>query len=591
MSEDRVERRLAAILAADVAGYSRLMEADEEGTLAALRAIRRELGEPKITEYRGRIVKTTGDGLLVEFASVVDAVRCAVEVQREMLARNAAVPPERRIEFRMGINLGDIIIEDGDIFGDGVNIAARLEALAEPGGICLSAAAHEQVRDRLDIAFDDLGEQQVKNIARPVRTYRVALGAPSRAALTVGASLPLPDKPSLAVLPFQNLTGDAEQEYFVDGMVEEITTAISRLPWLFVIARNSAFTYKGKPVAVKQVAQELGVRYVLEGSVRKAGNRVRITGQLIDTTTGAHIWADRFDSALDDIFELQDRVASSVVGAIEPKLRQSEIERASRKPTGNLTAYDLYLRALAHYYRYTEKDNAEAVALLRQASAIDPLYGPPAALIGWCYLIQRIQGWGTVSDDDVAAALRLARQALEVARDDPDTMVAAAFTLFYGGGETALAESVLDRALTLNPNSALGWMVRGFVHAVGRNQPGPAIESLERALRLSPFDPLGFINATWLAQAHLAARRFEQAIEWADTALHKQPRNIVAIRPKIIALAYLGRLDEARAELGRMLALYPGLTIAAFRPTTASFDPEFIEFALAGLRLAGLPEG
>jgi len=342
---------------------------------------------------------------------------------------------------------------------------------------------------------------------------------------------------------------------------------------------------------VKQVAQELGVRYVLEGSVRKAGNRVRITGQLIDTTTGAHIWADRFDSALDDIFELQDRVASSVVGAIEPKLRQSEIERASRKPTGNLTAYDLYLRALAHYYRYTEKDNAEAVALLRQASAIDPLYGPPAALIGWCYLIQRIQGWGTVSDDDVAAALRLARQALEVARDDPDTMVAAAFTLFYGGGETALAESVLDRALTLNPNSALGWMVRGFVHAVGRNQPGPAIESLERALRLSPFDPLGFINATWLAQAHLAARRFEQAIEWADTALHKQPRNIVAIRPKIIALAYLGRLDEARAELGRMLALYPGLTIAAFRPTTASFDPEFIEFALAGLRLAGLPEG
>ena len=341
---------------------------------------------------------------------------------------------------------------------------------------------------------------------------------------------------------------------------------------------------------MKQVAQELGVRYVLEGSVRKAGNRVRITGQMIDTTTGAHIWADRFDGALDDIFELQDQVASSVAGAIEPKLRQSEIERASRKPTADLTAYDLYLRALAHYYRYTEQDHARAVTLLQQALAIDPHYGPPAALIGWCYLFQRIQGWGTVPDDEVAAALRLARQALEVARDDPDTMVAAAFTLFYGGGETAMAESVLDRALTLNPNSALGWMVRGFVHAVGRNQHGPAIDALERALRLSPFDPLGFINATWLAQAHLAARRFDEAIEWADRALHDQPRFIVAVRAKIVALAYLGRLYEARAELGRMLALYPGLTIAAFRPTTASFDPAFIEFALAGLRLAGLPE-
>src|ERR1700756_808357 len=282
----------------------------------------------------------------------------------------------------MGINVGDIIIEDGDIFGDGVNIAARLEALAEPGGICLSAAAHEQVRDRLDLAFDDLGEQQVKNIARPVRTYGVALGASSRAALPAGVPLPLPDnKPSLAVLPFQNLTGDAEQEYFVDGMVEEITTAIARLPWLFVIARNSAFTYKGMPVDVKQVAQELGVRYVLEGSVRKAGSRVRITGQLIDTTTGAHIWADRFDGALDDIFDLQDQVASNVAGAIEPKLRQSEIERASRKPTANLTAYDLYLRALAQAYRFTEDGLGEAVVLARQALAIDPSYVPAAAVI------------------------------------------------------------------------------------------------------------------------------------------------------------------------------------------------------------------
>jgi TolB-like protein/class 3 adenylate cyclase len=506
MSEGRVERRLAAILAVDVAGYSRLMGEDEEGTLAALRAVRRELSDPKIAEHRGRIVKTTGDGLLAEFASVVDAVRCAVEVQREMIARNAEAPAERRIEFRMGINLGDIIIEDGDIFGDGVNIAARLEALAEPGGICLSAAAHEQVRDRLDIAFDDLGEQQVKNIIRPVRVYRVTLtlptpsarapslsriageGEPRRASDAVGEGKPalaLPDRPSLAVLPFQNLTGDPEQEYFVDGMVEEITTAIARLPWLFVIARNSAFTYKGRPVDVKQVARELGVRYVLEGAVRKAGNRVRITGQLIDTATGAHIWAERFDGALHDIFDLQDQVASNVAGAIEPKLRQSEIERASRKPTANLTAYDLYLRALAQSYRFTEEGFAVAVVLARQALAIDSSYGPAAALVGKCRRHQRVQGWGALSDDDIGEACRLARQALEAERDDAETIGQAAYTLFLLAGEAAMAAAALDRALALNLNAAHAWNYRGIIHAM-RNQPEAAIEAIERARRLSP---------------------------------------------------------------------------------------------------------
>ncbi len=589
MSEGRVERRLAAILAVDVAGYSRLMGEDEEGTLAALRAVRRELGDPKIAEHRGRIVKTTGDGLLAEFASVVDAVRCAVEVQREMIARNAAAPAERRIVFRMGINVGDIIIEDGDIFGDGVNIAARLEALAEPGGICLSAAAHEQVRDRLDIAFDDLGEQQVKNITRPVRTYGVALGASSRAALPVGVPLPLPDKPSLAVLPFQNMTGDAEQEYFVDGMVEEITTAIARLPWLFVIARNSAFTYKGKAVDVKQVAQELGVRYVLEGSVRKAGNRVRITGQLIDTTTGAHIWADRFDGALDDIFELQDQVASSVAGAIEPKLRQSEIERASRKPTANLTAYDLYLRALAQSYRFTEEGLAEAVVLARQALAIDPSYVPAAALVGWCRALQRVQGWGTLSDEDIGEACRLARQALEAERDDAETIWQAAWTLFFLAGEVAMAAAALDRALALNPNAAHAWLFRGNIQAL-RNQPEAAIEATERARRLSPFDPYTSFCAVNIAAAHLAARRFEQAIEWADRALHDQPRMVTAMRVKVVALAHFGHLDAARAELSRVLAIDPKLTIAGFREYAHFAAPEVLELFVTGLHLAGLPE-
>src|SRR5499425_3372497 len=367
MSEGRVERRLAAILAVDVAGYSRLMGADEEGTLAALRAVRRELGDPKIAEHRGRIVKTTGDGLLVEFASVVDAVRCAVGVQREMIARNAAAPAERRIEFRMGINLGDIIIEDGDIFGDGVNIAARLEALAEPGGICLSAAAHEQVRDRLDLAFDDLGEQQVKNVARPVRTYAVALGASSRAALPVGAPLPLPDKPSLAVSPFQNLTGDAEQEYFVDGMSEEITTAIARLPWLFVIARNSAFTYKSKPVDVKQVARELGVRYVLEGSVRKSGNRIRVTAQLAEGETGKHVWAERYDRDLSDIFAVQDEITEAVTIAIAPAIADAEQQRAMRKPPGSLDAWAAYQRGLWHLGKATREHHAQAEKFFQQA--------------------------------------------------------------------------------------------------------------------------------------------------------------------------------------------------------------------------------
>jgi len=590
MSGDRVERRLAAILAVDVAGYSRLMGEDEEGTLAALRAVRRELGDPKIAEHRGRIVKTTGDGLLVEFASVVDAVRCAVEVQREMIARNTAVPPERRIEFRMGINVGDIIIEDGDIFGDGVNIAARLEALAEPSGICLSAAAHEQVRDRLDIAFDDLGEQQVKNITRPVRTYRIALGASSRAALPVRAPLPLPDKPSIAVLPFQNLTGDAEQDYFVDGMVEEITTAIARLPWLFVIARNSAFTYKGKPVDVKQVARELGVRYVLEGSVRKAANRVRITGQLIDTTTGAHIWADRFEGALDDIFELQDQVASNVAGAIEPKLRQSEIERASRKTTANLTAYDLYLRALAQSYRFTEEGFAEAVVLARQALAIDPSYAPAAAMVGWCRMLQRMQGWGTLSDEDIGEACRLARQALEAERDDAETISLAARTLFFLAGEVAMSAASLDRALALNPNAAHAWLARGNIHA-HRNQPDAAIEAIERARRLSPFDQYTFFYAGGIALAHFSARRFEQTIEWADRALNDQPRLVTAMRVKVAALAHLGRLHEARAELSRVLAIDPEQTIAGFRERVHFGAPEVRELFVTGLRLAGLPEG
>jgi adenylate cyclase len=391
LGAERVERRLAAILAADVAGYSRLIEADEEGTLGRLRVLRAKTIDPKIAAHRGRIVKTTGDGLLVEFASVVDALRCAAELQAELAEANAALSPDRRIEFRIGINMGDIVVEDGDIFGDGVNVAARLEGFAEPGGICVSARVREDTAGRLDLNFEDMGERALKNIARPVRAYRVRPNPPPQAGEGSGQSawggveraLSLPDKPSIAVLPFANLSGDPEQEYFADGMVEEIITALSRIRWLFVIARNSTFTYKGQAIDVRRVGRELGVRYVLEGSVRKAGGRVRITAQLIDATNNAHLWADRFDGSLQDVFDLQDKVASSVAGLIEPALQAAETARSINRPTNDLTAYDLYLRAYAMALSSTSQ-TLEALRLVEQSIARDPHYGPALAWAAYC---------------------------------------------------------------------------------------------------------------------------------------------------------------------------------------------------------------
>src|SRR5215472_16260187 len=413
----RVERRLAAILAADVAGYSRLIGADEDGTLERLRVLRRELLDPKFAEHRGRLVKTTGDGLLVEFGSVVDALRCAVEVQRELTARNTGVLPDNRIEFRIGINVGDIVVEDGDIFGDGVNVAARLESLAEPGGICVAARVQEDAAGKLDLVFEDMGERQLKNIARPVRAYRVVTEA-RPAMMQPPTDPPLPDKPSIAVLPFANLSGDAEQEYFVDSMVEEIITALSRIRWLFVIARNSSFTYKGQAVDVKQVGRELRVRYVLEGSVRKAGNRVRITGQLIEAETGAHLWADRFDGLIEDVFELQDKVASSVAGVIEPALQAAETARSAGRPTNDLTAYDLYLRAHSIFFS-SARQIPEALRLLEQAITRDPHYGPALAWAALCCHRLVVDGRSEDRKADRRKRSDYARRALEVAGDDP----------------------------------------------------------------------------------------------------------------------------------------------------------------------------
>src|SRR6266542_1678294 len=457
------------------------MGEDEAGTLARLKEHRRELIDPSIAEHKGRIVKTTGDGILIEFSSVVEAVACAVTVQRGMAERNAATPEDQRIVFRVGVNLGDIIVEDDDIFGDGVNVAARLEALAEPGGICVNRVVRDQVRDKLDIAFEDMGEQQVKNIARPVRAFRVLA---EEKKMPEPAALPLPDKPSIAVLPFQNMSGDPEQEYFVDGMVEEIITALSRIRWLFVLARNSSFTFKGQAVDVKQVGHELGVRYVFEGSVRKGGNRVRITGQLIDAETGAHLWADRFDGLIEDVFELQDKVASSVAGVIEPALQAAETARSAVRPTADLTAYDLYLRA----YEMSLSSAArfpEALRLMEQAIARDPRYGPALAWAAFCCCRLLFDGRSENREADRLKGADFARRALQVAGDDPGILVNAASALAYFGEDIGAMLALVDRALALNPNFARGWHLGGALR-LWAGQPDIAMEHVEAALRLSP---------------------------------------------------------------------------------------------------------
>jgi adenylate cyclase len=571
-------RRLAAILAADVAGYSRLIGADEGGTLERLRALRRELLDPKFAEHKGRLVKTTGDGLLVEFGSVVDALHCAVEVQREMTRRNTAVPPDNRIEFRIGINVGDIVVEDGDIFGDGVNVAARLEALAEPGGICVSARVQEDAAGKLDLAFEDIGEQKLKNIARPVRAYRVVT-ATSPAMPQPGSDPPLPDKPSIAVLPFANLSGDPEQEYFVDGMVEEIITALSRIRWLFVIARNSSFTYKGQAIDVKQVGRELGVRYVLKGSVRKAGGRVRITGQLIDAETGAHLWADRFDGSLEDIFELQDKVAASVAGVIEPALQAAETARSAGRPTSDLTAYDLYLRAYAMVYSST-KQSPKALRLMEQAIARDPRYGPALVWAAFCCFRLLLDERSEDREADRLKGIDFARRALEVAGDDPGILANAALALAYFGEDIGAMTGLVDRALALNPNFARGWHISGILRNWA-GQPDIAIEHIEAALRLSPRARIGTSLAA-IGFSHFAARRFGEAVPKLLLAIQEDPSFPHPYRGLAASYAHMGRLDDAREVIERLRAITPVVVPAALHYR----NPEHRELFLSGLRLA-----
>jgi TolB-like protein/class 3 adenylate cyclase len=575
-------RRLAAILAADVAGYSRLMGADEEGTHERLRAHLRELVYPKIEEHRGRIVKNTGDGFLAEFASVVDAVRCAVEVQRGMIDREPEMPDDQRIRLRIGINLGDVIAEEHDIFGDGVNVAARLEALAEPGGICVSRVVRDQIRDKLDFAFDDMGEQHVKNITRPVRVYRIrdAGSSAKGPSSLVPQVLPLPDKPSIAVLPFQNMSGDPEQEYFADGMVEEIITALSRIRWLFVIARNSSFTYKGQAVDVKQVGRELGVRYVLEGSVRKSGQRARITAQLIDATSGAHLWADRFDGALEDVFELQDKVASSVAGVIEPALQAAEMRRSAARPTTDLSAYDLYLRALAVFHPITRERTAEALELLDRAVAIDRHYGPALSLAALCHLPLALDGWAEDPGTSRRKGIELARRALAAGENDPAVLANAAFVLGFFGEDIGAMIGLVDRALVLNPSFARGWFVSGNLR-VWAGHHDLAIEHVETSLRLSPRERIG-MPLSVLGMAHFFKHQFDEAASKLLLAIQDHPGSPSPYRFLAACYAHMGRLDEARAIVARLRAI-TSLVLPSDLPLR---NPEDRELFLSGLRLA-----
>jgi len=583
MAEARIERRLAAILAADVAGYSRLMGVDEEGTLAALKACRRELIDPKIAEHRGRIVKTTGDGALVEFASAVDAMRCAMEIQCAMAERGATVPEDRRIEFRIGINVGDIISDEGDIYGDGVNIAARVETLASPGTICLSDNAYQQIKGKLALDVSDMGEQILKNIAAPVRVYRVQLNGATSTART---PLPIPDKPSIAVLPFDNLSTEPDQAYLADGFVEAITAALSHIRSFFVIARNSAFTYKGRATNVRDIGRELGVAYLLEGSVQKAGNRLRITVQLIETESGAHVWSSRYDGTIDDIFNLQDRITEQVAGALQPSIRIAEIERSRRKRPQDLGAYDYTMRAMAHVWMLENEESAKALELLDKALAIDSKYPLALSLAGWCHAQRAVYNWA----DDVAGSQTLARtlaeRAAELSGDDPLilSVLGAVHTIV---GNFGTARVLLERALALDPNAAWAWNRLGYVESVSE-RPERAIENFERALRLSPLDPMNFNSHAGMAFAYQAALNYDKAVALYRRALEERPHAVWIYRYLASALFDAGRMTEAKETFLQMMRNYPGLTVTKFRQAMPSAPN--IDRMVDNLRKLGLPD-
>ena len=585
MEPQRLERRLAAILAADMAGYSRLMEADEAGTHARFMTHRLELIEPTVAKNRGRIIKTAGDGMLAEFPSVAEAAQCAIEIQAEMAKRNEGIPPARWMQFRIGINLGDVIDEDGDIFGDGVNIAARLETLAEPGGICISGAVRDQLANRLeDVAFADLGEQSVKNIARPIRVFRLQLdGKPPSAPAGAAAAATTARKPSIAVLPLLNISGDPEQEFFADGLTEDIITELSRFRDLLVISRNSTFMYKGKSFKVHDVARELGVDYVLEGSVRKAGDRVRATVQLIDGETDRHIWAERYDRKLEDIFAMQDELTSTVVAILPGRVEAATHDRAKRKPTENMAAYECVLAAKVLHHRSTRDDNAEAMRLIDRAIALDPNYAHAHA---WraCVLGQAwTHGWGGNAEAVMQQVTRAVETALALDDNDADVhRILAALSLMRRNYDKARYHQ--ERGLALNPNYDLVAVQQGEL-LTWLGQPDEGAEWIRKAMRLNPYHPERFWSH--LGRAHFVARRYAASVEAFNRVSRRDYTQHAFLAA---ALVELGDQAGAAAQAEEVLRLQPGFSTRAYLATLPYKNESDRQHHREALLKAGLPD-
>ena len=589
MDSGRVQRRLAAILAADMVGYSRLIGVDEEGTIARQNAHRAELIDPEIKSRGGRIVKTMGDGLLVEFPSAVDAVACALNIQSAMQDREADATDDMRIRYRMGINLGDIVIEGDDILGDGVNVAARLEGLAQPGGVCIADSVYRSLRGKIDTEFSDIGEQKLKNIDGDVRVWR---WAPAGIAESVSASQPaaalqaLPDKPSIAVLPFTNMSGDVEQEYFADGMAEDIITELSRMPWFFVIARNSSFTYKGHAVDVKQVGRELCVAYVLEGSVRKAGNRLRINAQLIDAASGNHLWADRYDREITDIFDIQDEITQAIISEVAPEFISAELRKSRQKDPSQLNAWECVMRGRAHVWKVGREDAEIARKLFEKAIALSPGTGMGASDLALVHYLDAFYGWSESREQSMKDMIRIAEQAVAIDDGDPLALTILAWAyLFASKWDDALV--TVDRAIGISPNFAPAIGIRGAILACA-DEPDLAIKVINEAIRLSPRDGFMPFWLTGLYWAYYSLQEYDEAAGVAMRGIRIAPRNPTFRRQLTAAYSVLGRMEESREALQDYLDLEPGATTetVGYIP---SRNKQHLERFIEALRKAGLP--
>jgi len=630
MTQEGFKRKLCAILSADVQGYSRLMGEDEDATIRTLTSYR-ELMSTLIQKHRGRVVDSPGDNLLAEFPSVVDAVRCAVEIQEELRVRNAELPENRRMEFRIGINLGDVVEEGERIYGDGVNIAARVEGLAEGGGICISGTVHDSIKNKLSLSYESLGEHTVKNIKEPVRVYRMRIGPEAAApvvreekarpghwqksalaavvvlVVAVGAwaiwnfyfrppaiepasiekmAYPLPEKPSIAVLPFDNLSGDSDQEYIADGITENIITALSYIPEIFVIARNSTFTYKGKAVRAQEVAEDLGVRYILEGSVQRAGDRIRITAQLIDAASGRHLWADRYDRDLQDLFALQDEITLKIVLALEVELSVGVQTRLARKTMPNFEAWSYYVRGNAHRMRHTKADNAKAREFFERAAGLAPRYAPVITALGWTYWEDAFHGWSESRGESLLRAVELAEKAQGL--DDSDPWIHALWGAIYlrqGRYDQAIAEG--EKSVALGPNQAFPHLLLGtYLYHIGRYKE--ALPLVRKAMRLDPYYPSVYLEL--LGQVYLSLEAYEKAVEAFRVLVVREPHGIVGHVGLAIAYIRLGHKEQARSEVAEVLRLFPeySLEVARKQAQLMNMDPTVMGNYIEALREAGL---